>query len=105
MAIGNHTLPTELLRTCDEGIFYCISDWAYNITGGFWWTALLLGFCFALFMATIRLGTTRAFGFASVVGIFGSLFLATMKLMPWWIATVFILTGSVALAAMIMSKK
>ena len=100
-----HILPTTVLKQCTDGFFYCFSKWAYDVTGGFWWIAMLLGFCVALFVATYRYGTTRAFGFASFVGLIGSIFLATMKLMAWEFASAFILVGAIGIVMMIMSEK
>ena len=100
-----HVLPTELLRTCDDGLLYCFSSWANNITFGMWWVMLLLGFCFALFMATIQMGTQRAFGYASVVGLFGAVWLAILGLMTWWIASAFILTGVIGTVMMLMADR
>ena len=65
----------------------------------------MLGFTIALFMATSKLGSTRAFGFAGIVGLFGSIFLATMKLMPWWFASLFILVGIAGVAIMLLSNE
>ena len=103
--VGTHELPTEILKTCTDGFLYCFSKWAYNVTSGFFWIAALLGFCLAIFIASTRLGTTRAFGFASIVGLFGAIFLATATLMPWWIATIFIIVGGVGIVGMIMQGK
>ena len=100
-----HELPTQLLRSCTDGTMICFARWAYRVTQGTFWTFALLGFCVALFMATSRLGNTRAFGFASFVGMMGSIFFATMGLLTWWIATAFILTGAIGIVVMIMSKK
>ena len=105
MPIGNHTLPTELLDTCTDGILYCFSKWAYEVTSGTFWTFALLGFLVAIFAATGRLGTNKAFGFASFVGMIGGIFLAILGLMPWWIATLFILTGVAGIAMMILSEE
>jgi len=104
MTIGNHTLPTEMLRTCQDGMLWCFSDWAYDVTGGMFWTLMLLGFCIALIMATSKLGTTKAFGYGSFVGMIGSIWFATMQLMPWWTATIFIITGAIGIAVMFISK-
>ena len=105
MAIGNHTLPTELMRNCSDGMTYCFGKWAYNVTNGFFWIFGLLGFCIAIYIASIRYGSTRAFGFASFVGMVGSIFLATMQFMQWWIASAFILVGVIGIAMMILSER
>ena len=96
-----HILPSEAFENCD-GMFYCMSKWAYDVTQGTFFVFILLGFTIALYLASIRLGPTRAFGFASFVGMLGAVFLAVMQLMSWWIASAFILTGIIGLAMMIM---
>ena len=105
MAVGSHLLPSNLLTGCDEGTFYCISLWASNVTGGAFWVFMLLGFCIAIFMATSRLGNTRAFGYASFVGMNGAIFLAIAVLIPWWIASIYILVGVIGIASMVMAGK
>jgi len=100
-----HLLPTDLTTTCTDGIVYCIAKWAYEVTGGMFWTFMLLGFCVALYLATLRLGNTKAFGYGSFVGMVGSIWFATAQLMPWWIASAFILVGCIGLAMMMMSEK
>lgn len=100
-----HQLPAQLMTTCSEGFFYCFGQWAFNVTLGWFWTFALMAFSVAIFMATSRLGTTRAFGFASFVGMLGSVWFATLNFMPWWIASIFILTGVIGLATMIMSER
>lgn len=105
MAVGNHMLPTDLLETCAEGFFFCMGEWATTVTSGLWWAAMLLAFCFALYMATIQFGNTRAFGYATVTGLFGSLFLVNLGFIPWWIASAFILVGVLGIASMIISER
>ena len=105
LAVGSHLLPTQVLRTCTDGMFICFSRWAYNVTGGLFWTLMLLGFAFAIYMATARLGNARAFGFGAFTGMVGSIFLATLQLMPWWTASAFILSGVIGIAMMILSKR
>jgi len=105
MPIGNHTLPSELLDTCTDGTLYCFTRWAYEVTSGAFWTLALLGFLVAIYAATIRLGSTRAFGFAGFVGLLGAIFLAVMQLMSWWVATIFILGGITGIAVMVLSEE
>ena len=100
-----HELPSQILRTCTDGTMICFAKWAYTVTQGMFWVFSLFGFCVALFIATSGLGNSRAFGFASFAGMMGSIFFATMGLMSWWIATVFILVGALGIVIMIMSKK
>lgn len=98
-----HQLPSNIMDNCD-GVLYCFSKWAYNVTDGFFFTGLLLGFCIVLFMATYKYGTPRAYGFASVVGLIGAIWLVTMQLVPWVYASVFILAGVVGFVVMIMNE-
>lgn len=100
-----HELPSQLLNTCTDGTLICISKWAYRVTQGMFWAFALFGFCAAIFMATSRLGNTRAFGFAAFVGMMGSIWFATMGLLSWWLATIFILTGALGIVVMLMGKK
>ncbi len=99
-----HELPTQLLNSCSDGTMTCLAQWAFRVTNGVFWAFALLGFCGAVFMATLRLGNSRAFGFASFVGMMGSIWFATMGILSWWIATVFILAGAIGIVVMIMSK-
>lgn len=99
-----HQLPTNLQEGCD-GVLLCMSRWSYDVTGGMWWTILFLAFLIVLFLATQRFGTRRAFGFSSFVSIVGSLFLATLQLMPYWLAAAFILSGVVGLAVLVMGSE
>lgn len=100
-----HQLPNDVIASCD-GLVYCFMKWFYNVTNGFGPTGLLMAFCISLLMATVnRFGGARSFGFASVVGLLGAIFLATQKLMPWWIASIFILAGAAGFAVMIVNEK
>ena len=105
MPVGNITLPTEMLRTCTEGMLYCFSVWAYEVTAGVFWTFMLLGFCLALYIGSARLGSTRAFGFASFAGLVGAIWFAVLELMPWWTASLFILVGGMGVVAMLISER
>jgi len=100
-----HTLPTKMIRECTDGLLYCFSNWAGEVTLGAFWIFALLAFAFAIFMATMRFGTIRAFGFGSFVGLIGGVFLAILKLIPWWIASAFIIVGVIGLATMFLSEK
>lgn len=95
--------PTNLVNE-SQGLMEGIARWAYNVTDGFYWTALLLGFCVILWMSTYRHGQERALGFAGITGLFGSIMLATIGLMPWWIASLFIIFGAIGMAYMIMNR-
>jgi len=100
-----HELPTTALRSCTEGTFYCLSQWASTVTSGAFWVMLLIAFQFALFMATIRFGGVRAFGFAAFTGMLGGVFFAILGLMAWWIASVFIIMGVIGLALLFLAEK
>lgn len=100
-----HALPSQLLTSCDEGLFYCFSKWAMDVTNGAFWILMLLGFAFVIFMATLRFGSNRAFGFGSFVGMIGGIWLAILQFIPWWIASAFILTGVVGIAVMMMNER
>jgi hypothetical protein len=98
-----HQIPANLNENCD-GVLYCVAKWSYDVTGGLFWTLVLFGFITVLFIATQRFGVKRAFGFSGFAAITGSLFLATLNLMPYWIASAFILGGVISLASMIIGE-
>jgi len=100
-----HQLPSQLMSSCNEGMFYCFGQWMYNVTLGWFWTFALMAFCVAIYMASSKLGTNRAFGFGSFVGMVGSIYLVTLKFMPWWIASIFILAGVIGMAVMMMGER
>lgn len=98
-----HELP--IINSCTKGLIWCYWNWADSVTLGFWSVAALLSFVVVLFMATSRFGSHRAFGYSSFVGMIGAIFLATMQLMSWWIATIFIFVGVAGLAMMAISER
>ena len=100
-----HPLPTQLLENCGEGTVYCLAEYMNTVTNGFFWMAALLAFCVVLFIATSRFGTTRAFGFSSIVGGLASVWLLTLELMVWGLASVFILTGAVGFVVLILNER
>jgi len=104
MTVGNHTLPSALLNNCD-GLLYCYSQWAYTVTDGLFFVFALLAFAIIVLISSMGFGSNRAFGYASFVGMVGAIFLATLNLMTWWIASAFILSGLAGLAFMIMSER
>ena len=53
----------------------------------------------------LNLGNTRSFGFSSIAGLFGSLFLVTLQLMTWSIASMFILVGGVGLVTKVLNER
>jgi len=99
-----HLLPAQIMDSCD-GLFYCFALWAYSVTGGMFWTLMLMGFGVMLFIGSQRFGTNRAFGFASVSCLLGAIWLSVMQLMPWWVASAFILTGVAGFAVLIMNER
>lgn len=99
-----HELPANTVEEYG-GLFFGIAKWAYNVTDGYFWAMMLLGFCVVLFIGTQRFGTTRSFGFAAFVGLLASIWLATMQLMAWWVASIFILTGAIGFVVMIVSER
>jgi len=105
MTVGTHILPNNLYDSCSEGMLYCFGQWAFNVTGGWFWTMMLLAFSIVLVMATQKLGFNRAFGFGSFAGLIGAVFLAILGFIPWFIASAFILVGVIGIAIMIMSER
>ena len=101
---AEHQLPTDLVNDT-TGLMEGMSIWAFNVTQGWFWAGLLLGFCVVLFVAASTYSTSRAFGFAGVTAIFGSMFLITLKLMAWDIGSMFILAGIIGVAIMVISKE
>ena len=97
-------LPTDLVNAT-TGLLEGTALWAYNVTFGLFWSALLLAFCVVIYIAASVYEDDRAFGFSGVVALFGSTILVTLNLMPWWIAGAFILAGAIGLVAMIMKSR
>lgn len=95
--------PTNLVNET-QGLGEGIANWAYNVTFGTFWSLLLLGFCIVLWMSSYRYGQERSIGFASITGLLGALILVTLGLMPWWIASIFIICGAIGLTYMIVNK-
>jgi len=100
---AEHPLPSDLVDD-DTGLIEGMGNWANTITNGAFWTLMLLGFCIVLLMSTVAYGMPRAFGFAGTTGLLGSITLAIMEWMPWWIASVFIVVGAGSLVFMIKSR-
>ena len=106
MVVGNHTLPSEFLQSCSDGTFSCISQWAEQVTMGWFWVLALAGFGIVLFMATSGIfGDKRGFGYSGLALMLGAVWLSTMSLISWWIASVFIVVGIISFAVMIMSGR
>lgn len=95
--------PADFIN--QNGLLYGGAIWANNVTNGWFWFASLMTFCFVLFIATSRYSTDRAFGYAGVVGLFGSLMLITLDLMDWKVGTIFIVLGIGGVAWMIVSRE
>ena len=102
MPVGNHTLPQDLFDSWSDGLFYCMVRWSYDITNGMFWTFMFVAFLVAMFMSVIKFETKRAFGFVGFISIVGAIFLATLKLMPWWIASAFIIVGILGVSQLIL---
>jgi hypothetical protein len=75
------------------------------VTDGLFFVFALLAFAIIVLISSMGFGSNRAFGYASFVGMVGAIFLATLNLMTWWIASAFILSGLAGLAFMIMSER
>ena len=103
LVLAAHSLPTDF-SDADTGLLEGMSNWAYNVTEGAFFALLLLGFCVVLFIATSTYSTDRALGFAGVTGLFGSMFLVSLRLISWWLASIFILVGAVLIVVMVISK-
>jgi len=100
-----HQLPSDLMETCTDGFFYCLSKWASNVTTGIFWSLMLLGFAVVMYMATQKFGSSRAFAFSGVILLFGSIFLVIMNLIPWWIASLYIIIGAIGLGSRVLSEQ
>lgn len=98
-----HALPSDLVDD-DTGLIEGTGDWANSVTYQIFWTLMLLGFCIVLFIVSINYDVVRAYGYASVAGMLGSITLGIIGWMSWWIASAFILNGAIALAIMSYQK-
>ena len=97
-------MPSEYLNSCTDGFFVCMARWTNDITSGAFWFMALISFMVIIFLATLRLGTTRAFGFASFVGLIGGVWLSILQLIPWWLGSTFIIVGVIGIVMMIISE-
>ena len=102
--MGSWQLPTDLVNS-SQGLLEGTAKWAYNVTDGAFWSMLLFGFCIVLTMASSRYGIGKAMAFGAVTGLLGSIMLLTAGLMPWWIGSIFIISGSFAIAWLVFHKK
>lgn len=106
MPVGNIILPSETFDSCTSGLFFCLGEWLYQSTQGLFWVGALIAFSIIAWLALINVfGNVRSFGFASFIGMMGSIWFAILGWMPWWIATVFILIGVVGFIAMINTER
>lgn len=99
-----HTLPGQL-GADNSTAFIGLAEYVYDVTSGFFWTSALLAFCVVCYIATSKLDTPRSYGFASFVGLVGAMMLAILQLMPWGIASAFIINGLVGLAVLLISER
>jgi len=100
-----HPLPTDITDTCTNGGFWCFADWANTVTTGAFWIFALLAFCIVIFIVSSRLNSSRAFAFAGFTGLIGGVWLAILQLMDWYITSIFILVGAIAIAMQILSDR
>lgn len=99
-----HQLPTDLTNET-TGLLEGTAMWATEVTNGMWWAFMLIGFCVVLWISASRYGQARAFGYATVVGLFGGIILGILGFIPWWITSAFVITGAIGLVSMIMQEK
>jgi len=95
-------LPTNVMTDCD-GFVYCFASWASQVTNGLFWGLALITFAIVIFLASLRYGNTRAFGFSSFILLIGGIWLSVMKLIAWWLGSTFIIIGVIGLAALVLS--
>lgn len=102
-----YDLPTQIMSSCTDGFMVCWAHWARDVTSGWFWTAMLLGFLVVLFMATQRFGTTRSYGFAAVTGGLGATIFAipALALIDWYTASVFIINAVVGFIVLVLNER
>lgn len=103
LSIGSHLLPEDVMSGCN-GFVYCFASWASQVTTGLFWALALISFGIVIFLASARYGGTRAFGFTSFVLLIGGIWLSILKLIAWWLGSLFIIIGVIGLAALILNK-
>lgn len=104
IASAAHQLPSDLYND-STGILTGTATWANNVTYGWFWAAMLFTFCVVLFFAASRYTSERAFGYASVSGMLGAIFMITLNLMTWKVGAIFIFAGILGLVWMILRKE
>lgn len=100
---AEHALPTDLVDS-DTGLMEGLGDWANGVTGGAYWTMMLLGFCIVLGVSSSRYGIDKAFGYAGTTGLLGSIPLMILGWIPWYFGSMFIIVGAISIVAMIKAK-
>ena len=101
---ADHALPSDLV-TEDTTLMEGMGNWANDVTNGVYWFFMLLGFCMVLFISTIgRFGTDKAFGYAGITALFGSISLLIIGWISWIYASMMIITGVLAIAFMVKSR-
>jgi hypothetical protein len=96
--------PVNIFENC-TGLFACIGQWVNSVTFGAFWLLVLIAFMIILFLATYQYGFPRAFGFSTIAGFFGSLFLVTLGFISWSIEVWFIILAVAGLAIMRLSER
>lgn len=99
-----HALPTNWVGN-GTGLLEGMALWANNVTNGLFWALMLMAFGVVVMIATSRFGGPRSFGYASFVGMIGSVFLTIAGLMSWGIASMFIVVGFVGFVVMILNER
>ena len=95
---------TDIFGGC-TGLVKCLADWANTVTDGAFWTVILLAFGVIIFMATFGFGVNRAFGFASIAGVFRALMLSAVNLISNPIAIFFYIVGGVGIVVMRVGER
>lgn len=98
------TLPTENVNS-SSGFLLNIAKWAYDSTYGMFWAGILAAFCAVMYISLGRYTSERAFGFAGMAGLLGSIMLMVLGLMSWKIGIIFIAFGVISLVWMIVKKE
>jgi len=94
----------NIFENC-TGLFICYAIWLNTITDGVFWSLFTIAFGVMLFMATSRLGSTRAFAYSSIGCVFLSIYLLIIGLIVWWFASIIFLAGGAGLAFLRLSER
>jgi len=96
---------TDIFGTCtNDGLMICLAEWLNTITGGAFWTLFLISFMVVVFMGTYRYGSARAFSYAGVSGLFGSMLFVVVGLLSITNIIWFILIALASLAVAYVSN-